>query len=40
MKHQSKFSEAPIYLINLTVATVLLNLFFQEVLNHFSVKNT
>ena len=29
-----------IYLINLTIATVLLNLFFQEVLNHFSVKNT
>ena len=27
-------------LINLTIATVLLNLFFQEVLNHFSVKNT
>jgi len=24
----------------LTIATVLLNLFFQEVLNHFSVKNT
>ena len=35
-----KLSETPIHLINLTIATISLNLFFQEVLNHFSVKNT
>ena len=35
-----KLFETPIHLINLTIATISLNLFFQEVLNHFSVKNT